>query len=256
MAVARILAGLDVSGRSAVPLVRQLVDACARRLPVSGVGLVIMDRGQPVGVVAASDRLAQGMEDLQFTLGEGPCVEAAHTGRPVLLPDLERSGVRARWPGFVPEALDRGVHAVFALPLRVGAIALGVLDLYRDRPGGLDAEELQCALDFAEAALTVVLHVQSAGDGDGGVGPDALDEVRDSAGPGAHGDDTPAPLVLLDDRAEVHQATGVVAVQAGVGLAQALVLLRARAFGTGRPVVDVARDVLARATTFAPEDDG
>ena len=79
------------------------------------------------------------MEELQFTLGEGPCVESSGTGRPVLQPDLARTGP-ARWPGFSAAALEAGIGAVFALPLRVGAIRLGVLDLYRDAVGGLSAE--------------------------------------------------------------------------------------------------------------------
>ncbi len=115
----------------------------------------------------------------------------------------------------------------------MGAIRVGVLDLYRDRPGPLDPEQLREARHHADAATALVLHLQS-------VAP------TDALG---------ATLVVADDRAEVHQATGVVSVQAGVTLPQALVLLRARAYAEDRPVWDLARAVLARTVNFY-EDSG
>ncbi len=119
--VAQILAGLN-DGRSEVGRMPQrLVSACAHALPVTGVALVLMADAGPAGTVAVTDPTAGTMEDLQFTLGEGPCVESSGTGRPVLQPDLARTGP-ARWPGFSAAALEAGIVAIFALPLRVGAM--------------------------------------------------------------------------------------------------------------------------------------
>lgn len=206
-----------------------LAAACTRALPVSGAGLALMTEEGPAGTLAATDGAAVDLERLQFTLGEGPCVDASRTGRPVLQPDLALTAP-PRWPAFAGGALDAGIRAVFAFPLRVGAIRLGVLDLCRDEPGPLSAAELTEALSFADAATLVVLHAQ--------------------AGSPLHG-----AVPMLDDRAEVHQATGVVSVQAGVGLADALVLLRARAFTEERSLADLARDVLTGAVDFSRADD-
>jgi hypothetical protein len=206
-----------------------LAVACVRSLPVSGVGLALMTDDGPAGIVAATDGAARELEELQFTLGEGPCVDASQTGRPVLQPDLARTAP-VRWPGFAGGALEAGVRAVFAFPLRVGAIRLGVLDLYRDRAGVLSTEELAEALSFADAATLLLLHEQAS-------------TAPSSAVP------------VLDDRAEVHQATGVVSVQAAVSLAEALVLLRARAFADQRPLGDLARDVLTGTVSFRKDDD-
>ncbi len=174
------------------------------------------------------------MEDLQFTLGEGPCVDSIRTGRPVLQHDLARSGP-ARWPGFSAGALEAGIRAIFAFPLQVGGIRVGVLDLYRDRPGVLtEAEECE-ALCFADAATTMLLHLQAQ---------DSLD-----------GSDVGA-ISVIEDRAEVHQASGMVSVQADVTLAQALVLLRARAFAAERPILDLARDVLGKVVRFRNDEEG
>jgi hypothetical protein len=206
-----------------------LVRDCARALPVSGVGLALMTDDGPAGTVAATDGSALLLEDLQFTLGEGPCVDASGSGRPVLEPDLAATALR-RWPAFADSALAAGVAAVFAFPLRVGAIRVGVLDLYRDSPGVLTSGELADALSFADAATLLLLHEQTRGSDDGQQGN--------------------APSVF-DDRAEVHQATGVISVQARVGLAEALLLLRARAYADQRPTGEVARDVLAGTLDFS-----
>src|SRR3954453_39628 len=122
-----------------------LASACVRALPVSGVGLALMTDEGPAGIITATDGAALELEELQFTLGEGPCVDASRSGRPVLQPDLARPGPRLG-PAFADGAYQAGLRAVFAFPLRVGGIRLGVLDLYRDTRGVLSVTELADAL--------------------------------------------------------------------------------------------------------------
>lgn len=205
------------------------------RLPVSGVALALMTDDGPSGVVlAATDDRAKRLEELQFTLGEGPCVEASGSGRPVLEPDLENAGP-ARWPGFGESVLDDGVRAIFAFPLQVAAIRVGVMDLYRDAGGLLGPPELDEALAYADAATVVVLHLQ------------------DNAGPdGARS----ALTRKIDRRTQVNQATGMISVQLGVSLAEALLRLRAHAYATDRNVSDVAGDVVARRIRFDDSESG
>jgi hypothetical protein len=227
--VAEILRAAWAESPDGTGLPTSLAAACVRSLPVSGVGLALMTDDGPAGIIAATDGAAMELEELQFTLGEGPCVDASQTGRPVLQPDLARTAP-LRWPAFAGGALEAGVRALFAFPLRVGAIRVGVLDLYRDRAGPLSTDELAEALSFADAATLLLLHEQAS-------------TAASSAVP------------VLDDRAEVHQATGVVSVQAAVGLAEALVLLRARAFADQRPLGDLARDVLTGTVSFRKDDE-
>ncbi len=222
--VAEILRAAWAESPDGTGLPASLTAACVRALPVSGVGMALMTDEGPAGIIAATDGAAMELEELQFTLGEGPCVDASQTGRPVLQPDFARTAPQ-RWPVFAVGALEAGVRALFAFPLRVGAIRLGVLDLYRNRVGPLSADDLTEALSFADAATLVLLNAQA-------------------------GYPVLVPVAVLDDRAEVHQATGVVSVQAGVGLAEALLLLRARAFADQRPIGDLARDVLAGTADF------
>jgi hypothetical protein len=209
-----------------------LCTACVRQLPVDGAGIsLIGDQGVQL-MVSATDELARTLEELQFTLGEGPCLDAFNAGRPTAEPDLTTATGAVRWPGFGPAATDCGIAAVFAFPLQLGGIRLGVLDLYRSTSGVLDEAQTAEALAFADAATVLLLHLQ------GQAPPGQLPGQIDAA---------------LASRAEVHQATGMISVQAGVPLADALARLRARAFAAGRPLGDVAGDVVARRLRFRPE---
>jgi hypothetical protein len=231
--VAEILSAVLVESRSGIALPAGLVGMCAQALRVSGVGLALMTDDGPAGTVAATDGSALELEDLQFSLGEGPCVDASQSGRPVLQPDLGRTA-RERWPVFAAGAEAAGLAAVFAFPLRVGAIRLGVLDLYRTTAGVLPDDDLADALCFADAATALLLHLQAQ---DAGVGLPL------------------GSLTVLDDRAEVHQATGVVSVQAAVSLQDALLLLRARAYAEQRPIGTIAHDVVNGVVDFSDAPD-
>ena len=227
--VTSILTSLTVVPLRDQTLPELLCTRCADHLDITGVGMALMSDDGHQGVVGATDGTARTMEELQYTLGEGPCIDSSSQGRPVLQPDLARTAA-ARWPGFGPAVLDAGVAAIFAFPLQVGGIRLGVLDLYRDRAGPLEGSQLGEALTYAEAAGVVLLHLQHQMGPDEGLHPHLIDP--------------------LDYRPEVHQATGMVSVQAAVGLAEALLLLRARAFAAERSILDVARAVIRRTISF------
>ena len=169
--------------------------------------------------------------ELQFALGQGPCIEAYEEGRPVLEPNLTQPA-RPRWLAFTGPALDAGVRAVFGFPLRVGAVRLGALNLYRDRTGPLSDEQHADALVLADVAAELILMLQA------------------HAAPGA----LPVELETgADFQYVVHQASGMVAVQLGVEVAEAFVRLKAHAFANGRALTDVARDVVGRRLRFDPE---
>jgi hypothetical protein len=234
--VAEILSAVVDGNGERAELPARLCAACLSALPVSGVGVALMTVDGPSGVVlAATDERARQLEELQFALGEGPCVEASGGGRPVLVPDVADVGAdrgmagSSRWPRFGVAVADAGIQAVFAFPLRVGGIRVGVLDLYRDSPGRLTAAEVVEALAFADAATEVVLHMQD----------------------NAMHDGEPAALVgAIERRAVVHQATGMIAIQLSVSLAEALLRLRAHAYASRRTVSAIAADVVDRRLRF------
>jgi hypothetical protein len=205
---------------------------CVSSLGVGGAGISMTATGGALATVCASDDTAARIEELQFTLGEGPCFDALARGGPVLVADLTdpSQGVAARWPGFTAGAAEVGVRAVFAFPLRIGAIRLGAMDLYRERPGELTPGQLGAALMAADEAALALPQLS------------ATEELD--------GDST----VRSSYRLEVHQASGMVAIQLGVSLAEALARLRAYAYAADRPVNEVAADVVALRLRFRTED--
>lgn len=231
--VTQILEAAAVAAGNGGTVPQSLCAACADALPISGVGLALMSERGHEGLVAATDGPATVMEELQFSLGEGPCMDASTLGRPVLQPDLRDTGPQ-RWPGFGPAALEAGIEAIFALPLQVGRIRLGVLDLYRDSPGPLTPDQLTEGLSYADAAATVLLNLQDRQPLNGELHPDLIDPSQNLA--------------------EVHQATGMIAVQAAVGLTEALLLLRANAYGSERGILAAAYEVLQHRLRFDVED--
>lgn len=204
-----------------------------RLLPSDGAGVTMMDRdAKPLGTVAASSPMFRRLEDIQFTLGEGPCVEASAARRPVLEDNIRLTG-RRRWPAYAASALEEGVNAAFAFPVHVGAARLGVLDVYRYERGPLSPEALRDALCLARICVTTMLELPAGA---------AVGDVGDGLG-----DDFPLSP-------EVYQAQGVVMVQLGTSLAEAMVRLRAHAYASGCPIGDIARDVLAGRVVFTRED--
>ena len=169
------------------------------------------------------------MEHLQFTLGEGPCVEASASGSPVLVPDLNDpgNGVRARWPLFLAEAATTGVRAIFAFPVRIGAISLGAVDLYRRSPGPLPRQDLARTLTTVDAIAEALL--------DEGHGLEGLDAGVGSA----------AWWCIVP--------AGMIMVQAGCSIEDALLRLRAAAYAEGVPINRVADDVINQRRRFQEE---
>lgn len=220
----------DADGAGFVPdtsTIATLCGAAVRALPVKGASVSVMVPAGHRGTVHATDLTAAAIDEWQFTFGEGPAVDAFEDGRPVLVTDLQDAALPYSrwWPAFVPAALDAGVRAVYALPQQLGAIRLGAFTLYHDEPGALSSAHLARALRIADTTAVALLHLGRA--------------TPDPARPGRVAD---GQLY----RAEVYQASGMVRVQLGVSLEEAMIRLRALAFAEGRPIGDVAREIVTR----------
>jgi GAF domain-containing protein len=208
-------------------LIERLCAVCVSEAGVDGGGISLLTASMIPFAVHATDALSARIEDLQFTIGQGPCVDASRDGAPVLVADLisTTDEVLDRWPIFVAEARQFGVRAIFAFPVRIGDVALGVVELYRGRPGPLTAVQLSRTLSTVD-----------------NLGWEVLD--LDGHQPG--GDNSAYPMT-------VHQAAGMVTVQLGCSIDEALVRLRAAAFVRGRPVAGLAAEIVARRTRLSEE---
>ena len=229
----RALLGITRHGVGDRVLAEQICRACVEGLDVHGAAISLLTGSPSRETLWASDPTADLLEDLQFTLNEGACMQAASTGSPVLVPNLHDSTDAQRWPVFAAAVAEQtDALALFALPLQWGTINLGVLDLYRRTPGGLSRDQWRDAISAADVAALMMLGVRTEpgnGDGDGWLDPPS------------------------SARAEVHQATGMVLVQLDVSAEVALARMRAHAFVEQRLLIDVARDVVSRTLRFTED---
>ncbi|HUS20688.1 MAG TPA: GAF and ANTAR domain-containing protein [Aeromicrobium sp.] len=207
---------------------KRLCDVCADVVGVTGAGIMLMSADIPRGSICTTDSVSALIEQLQFDLGEGPCIDAYCHDRPVLEPDLANPAT-PRWIAFSGPAAAAGARAVFGFPLQVGAARLGSLNLYRDRPGPLSDDQHADALLMADITAQALLLLQA----EAPVGTVAA-ELEANA----------------EFRYVVHQASGMVAAQLQITVGQAMVRLRAYAFGNDRPLTEVASDVVGRRLRF------
>ncbi|WUN92361.1 GAF and ANTAR domain-containing protein [Streptomyces bobili] len=233
--VAEVIAQ-EMRGAEPGDVPERLCAAAVRLLPVIDASVSLRGEGMPVPVSASSERAAHLME-VQATLGDGPCLWAAETGAPVFASDLTAGRDVSRWPVFAQQAAAAGVAAVYALPLGDRTVCVGTLDLYRDRPGELAADEVRTARIVADV-LTIALMALPRGDEAGRYGDDVW----------------LSPLATGHDG--VHQAVGMVMARSGVSSDEALALLRAHAFAEGRTVLDLSQDVVHGTTRFDGTEEG
>jgi len=227
MAAVIALLGAEATGGAVLPAAAAV--AAARALKVDGICAAVGTGAEGAVLTWGRSETAAALDEAGFTLGEGPGRDCLVAGVPVLVADL--STTHARWPAFAPAAIELGVRAVFALPLRVGAISVGTLLVHRSAPGSLRDGQLVDALALAET-LTILLLSRGT------------DEATRAFAEGE--EPSPAWEASYTHRLQVHQATGMVSVQLGVSLAEALLRLRAYAYAHERPLHEVTADVVAR----------
>lgn len=211
------------------------VDLCAgflTELPVTGAAMSIFVGTANETRMGATDDCAIALDEAQFSVGEGPRWDATRTRTPVIVPDTHTAHLT--WPALGTALADAGAAAVFALPMLVGAVNIGVVELYHTRPGPLSPSVLLHALALTGKASWALMH-------------SILDEGRRGSGV------TPESEPLT--RREIHQATGMILVQANVSAAEALLLLRAHAFAHEQTLEEAARAVISRRIAFTPGPD-
>lgn len=203
----------------------RLMRACARTLPVDGAGLSVEDgAGRRLPLGASSDDAATA-ERLQFTVGTGPCLAAHHGGEPVF---AMADDLRRRWPPFAELLFGRTPYCgVVALPLPLSLAGSIAIDLYFTDETAVPGLPVFEAMAVGALVTSALSEAAVWSDWEPAHGPDWLR--------------TPAAR----RRALVWEALGQLSVSHGTDTRGALDLLRAAAYASGRPVDDVAADLLS-----------
>jgi GAF domain len=210
----------------------RLLRSCCRETGLNGAGVSMVSGSGSREPLHATDAVAAEVERLQFTLGEGPCVDARAHGSPILVGDICADGDPATrgWPVFRTEAARAGVRAIFAFPVRVGAVNLGAVDMYRAAPGPLDEHQIGTALSSVDRVALSLLYASA---------DDDYDQDHDQG--------------FVSD-VLVHQAAGMVMIQLDSSIEEALVRLRATAYAEGRTVNELAADIIHRRRRLSKEE--
>jgi ANTAR domain/GAF domain len=197
-------------------------------LPVTGASICVTMGDRRQSTISASDQLAADIDELQYVLGEGPHWDALRDGKAVSAPNI-RTSAGTGWPVLSAALIDLHIGALFAFPLRMGAVTVGVADLYRLTPGDLDEREHVAATSLARATAPRALQIATAM---------ARDDEPERQG------------LAVELRREVHQATGMILVQLNVDATEAFLRLKAYSFSSGISIQDVANDVVQRRLNF------
>jgi len=187
---------------------------------VDGTTLMLVDRDQALRNLAASDRRAAVLEELQATHGEGPCVDAFDDKQPVAADDLGRED---RWPAFSPDAARRRLLAVLASPIPYSEQAVGVVAVFAAQPHPWTEAEREAIVAFTELVALLILNAMQA-----------RERGRVAA----------ELQVALDSRVVIEQAKGVLVGRHGLTTRQAFERLRRQARDQRRPLSEVARAVV------------
>ena len=171
-------------------------------------------------MLAATTEQARELELFQLQADEGPCVDCYSTGQPVSVADLNAAA--ARWPRFVPAALDAGFASVHAVPMRAAGIVLGALGLFGSHTGELNEADRLVAQTLAHIACVAILQEHAP---------------------------TPSTVIpqlrsALASRVIVEQAKGLLREILDVSVEEAFTLLRAYARANGEHLTDVARRLM------------
>lgn len=202
---------------------RQVADFAVHAVPgADGTSVSLVEAELPATRVA-SHAFVRAVDAVQYTLGQGPCVDAVRLGRPVVATGLE---IDERYPAFGPQAADLGVRSALATPLVVQGICVGAINTYAHRAGAFDDAAVRVAQLFAGPAGVVLANAR------------VLERTRQLA---------EQMQAALASRAVIEQAKGVLMAQEGLDAEQAFARLRQLSQTRHVKLRDVAASVVAEA---------
>jgi GAF domain-containing protein len=203
-----------------VDLLTELTERCAELLDVAAAGFLLADPLAQLRLLAATTEQARELELFQLQADEGPCVDCYTTGQAVSVADL--STVAARWPRFVPAALDAGFASVHAVPMRAAGVVLGALGLFGSKSGELNEADRLVAQTLAHIACVAILQEHAP------TPSTVMPQLRSA----------------LASRVIVEQAKGYLRETLDVSIEEAFRVLRSYARANGEHLTDVARRLM------------
>lgn len=222
------LAGLLMATSSFEDLMQSVADLAGRAVPAATTcGITLSEDGHVI-TVASADALARLLDEQQYEVLDGPCLEAIRAARVVVSEDLS---VEKRWDGYPAMAVVHGVRSVLSSPLMVGSSPIGALNLYAVAAGAFTPDSRVAAGQLtALAAATVTAAMRHFDE------TTLTDHLRSA----------------LSSRSVIDQAIGIIIGMQRCPPETAFDILRTVSQNRNIPLREVAADLVAR--TIAPPD--
>ncbi len=166
------------------------------------------------------------LEQAEMRHNEGPCIDAYRDVTQVVAQDINQE--RDRWPRAAAAALELGMQAVYAFPLRLRDDCVGALNLYREQVGPFEEDDIRLAQAFADVAAIGILQERT------------VREAQQRADQLQH---------ALNSRVLIEQAKGVVMAKTGMSAQEAFEMLRTHARSNRVKLHDVAAGVIESQST-------
>jgi len=203
---------------------RQVVDACVELFQVTGSGLLVADQDDTMRAAAVTDGPGRVLEDVQEQTGQGPCVDSFVNREIVATDDL---ACETRWPASRDTLVSHDVRAVLAVPVVLGGVTVGSLNVYMNQPHQWDESEkaaLSRYKELVEVMLNAALQARHSSK--------LADQLK----------------YAIDYRAVIERGVGFLMASCGLNAVDAFNLLRRTARDQRRKVSDVAQELLSAGT--------
>jgi GAF domain-containing protein len=221
--LARLTSGsLELEG-----LLTRVATYAVQAIPgADGAGLTLLEQDRPDTVVATAAFVSE-IDDIQYGMGQGPCISAAAEARPVLSGSL---GADSRWPRFGGRVARLGVHSVVSLPLVTPDGVVGAMNVYAQAKNAFDDRAAELGMIFAAPAAIAVQNAH------------VLAQARRLA---------EQLQAALETRGVVDRAVGIMMSRSGGTDAEALERLREMSQSEHRKLSVVARSIVDEAVRRA-----
>jgi GAF domain-containing protein len=201
----------------------QLAHACVDLLGATAAGILLVNSGEGLQVLASSDESSRLLEVFQLQGQSGPCLDAYATGTSVAVPDLEDSA--RHWPEFTSRAAALGFRSVHAFPMKLRSEVIGAVNLFHAESHVLAPEDGRVAQALADIATISVIQMRLLRERE-----DVAEQLQ----------------LALNSRIVIEQAKGMLAELGKVDMGRAFESLRRHARDNNLRLTTVAEQVVSR----------
>ncbi|GGF41416.1 GAF and ANTAR domain-containing protein [Subtercola lobariae] len=213
----------------ATDLLHYLADACVELLSVDAAGIMLSDLRGGLKLAASSSERIHNLEVFELQVDEGPCLDCFHTGEPVV--NVGIAEAKDRWPLFVDVAIDAGLKATHALPLRLRGDVVGSMNLVSDDPAPMSQPDIDLGQALADMATISLLQDRSSI-----AKTDLADQLQ----------------TALNNRVLIEQAKGILAARANVTPDVAFDMIRSHARSHNNKLLSDAQRIIDGSLELEP----